>query len=320
MTASSLPAPAPRRGGAAVRGLLPLLALLAAAPVAAGDPPPAACGNPAFVGLASRAEIDVHGALRVRVTLTDAPRAMLTALPVAFADGVVVAGAVPAREPVNLACGVETAWSAPVADGAAVHWTLLPWPPIPPALAEVAADEAWRRYAERPPPGRFPWADVELVRAAPEDARPAAEDAPLGADPPQAQRDTADTSPDEDHPLLDDGVTWREVADLAGLGYLARARVGARLRFDLRYHPGAAGAGRAWAVCLLDGRQVAPFAGRPAVAATLVAGRAWAVAGEVTIPAPGWHRLTCLLLPDAGAATGGGAPRPLLSAFVWGDP
>lgn len=335
MTASQLPAPAPRRGGAAVRGVLPLLAVLAAAPVAVAQPAPVACGNPAFVGLASHAEVDDAGGLRVHLTLTDAPIAPLTALMVAFVDGVGVAaettasgaGVPAAAHPVILACDAEAVWSVRLpATEAAIHWTLLPWPPVPPALAGLDADAAWQRYADRPPPGRFPWADVERVRAPSEGGWPAAVDPPT-VDARGAEEATAIAGPAaQDGPthdggaLHDDGITWRPGPDLAGLDYLARASVGARLRFDLRFHPSVVSAGRALAACLLDDRQVAPFAGHPTVTADFVAGRAWAIAGEVTVPAPGWHRLTCLLLPDGDAAANGTAPRPLLSAFVWGDP
>lgn len=344
-----LPPPAPPRGGApapagrtAARPLLRALAVAALAAsglVAASGPGGAAaeaCGHPGFIGLASHADVGEDGVLRVRWTLTDAPVVPLTALPVAFADGRRVAAAVEptgdpdaaaAPLPVTLACGEEVAWSVPVPPGAIVHWTLLPWPPVPPALAALDAEGAWRTYAERPPPGRFPWTDVAWVPgAADASPRDAGGLPPFEAGPgegpavPPPTRPAGDAEVGTAGTLLDDGVLWHPGPARAGGGYLARGAVGERRRFDLRYQPGTAGAGRAWAVCLLDGRQIAPFDGRAVVAAHLVADRAWVIEGDVVVPGPGWHRLTCLLLGEPGEHPGATAPRPLLSAFVWGDP
>jgi hypothetical protein len=285
--------------------------LVATLPGVAGASPP--CGQPGLIGLASTVELTRAGDLVASLTLTDAAVASLSVLPRVFVDGVVV----DAGGPLVLACGREVAWTLPAeAIGPverAIHWTVLPWPPVAPAVAALAADEALARYVDRAPPGLYPWSDVALLRP------PGAAPWPIEghANEPGA-RDPAVAVPPSG--LVDDAAEWLLGGDEGGLARLARAPVGATQRFVLRYLPGELGGGPLVATCLLDDRQVAAFGGRPFVRLEAVAGRPVALDGVVVVPGPGWHRLQCLLLPDDDGERPITWPRPLIAAYLWGDP
>jgi len=267
--------------------------------------PSEACGRPGFIGLASTATLAPGGRLRLHLTLTDAPIDPLPVLPAVFADGVLLE----TGGPIALSCGAAHDWETEAAftlATRAVHWALLPWPPVPPALLALGPDEAAARYATRLPPGLGPWSDVALLR--PEGALPRPR--PVVA----AARDDR-AGPME---LVDDAVTWW--GDQDERARLARAATGATLRFRLSYLAGPRGAGPVVATCLLDGRQIAAFAGAPTHDAVSIAGRLLELVGEVTVPGPGWHRLQCLLLPDDPGERPSTWPRPLQAAYLWGDP
>ena len=307
-----VPAPAPRRRGgvprAAARPRHALTALLIAALVvlaggAQAAPPADGCGRPDRIGLASRAELTAAGALRLALTVTDAPIDPLTVRPLVFVDGRLRFDAGPLRLP----CRVELGWTTPPTGVAhAVHWTLFPWPMVPPTLAALTPDEALLRYAGREPPGLYPWADVELLR--PAGAGPAAGTAPVRgrAAPPGA--------------LVDDRVEVLAPDGAPLDARLVRAPAGRLLAFRLRFLAGEFGAGSALATCLLDERQLEAFDGRPWRAATVAAGHLLEIDGAVVVPGPGWHRLHCLLLPDAPGERPRTLPRPLLAVYLWGDP
>ena len=253
------------------------------------------------------------GDLVASLTLTDAAVASLSVLPRVFVDGL----AVDAGGPLALPCGEEVAWSVPAGRIGrvehAVHWTGVPWPPVAPAVAALDADEALVRYADRSPPGLYPWSDVELLR-------------PPGATP--WRRASSAGGPDADGPetsdppsdLVDDAVEWVTLGEPGRPVRLARAPVGATQRFVLRYLPGQRGGGPMAATCLLDDRQVPAFDGRPFVLVEAVAGRLVALEAAVVVPGPGWHRLQCLLLPDDRGERPITWPRPLMAAYLWGDP
>jgi len=305
-------ASAPRRALAPRWSTIAMAAWRAAvlvAPLTAGawaSPPP--CGQPGFVGLASSARLTGAGDLRAVLLLTDAPVASLTVLPRVFVDG----RSVDAGGPLRLVCGEEVAWSVPAERLGrarhAIHWTVLPWPPVAPAVAALDAEAALARYAERAPPGLFPWSGVEVLR-------------PPAATPWRAPADAdAAASSDRRGGLTDDAVTWLAGGDPERHPRLVRAPVGAARRFVLRYLPGERGAGRLLATCLLDDAQVAAFDGRPFAFVEALAGRPVVLEGAVVVPATGWHRLHCLLLPDAEGEPPLAWPRPLLAAYLWGDP
>lgn len=264
-----------------------------------------ACGRPGFIGLASSVTLAPDGGLRLHLTLTDAPIDPLPVLPAVFADGVLLE----TGGPIALSCGAGEDWEAEAAftlAAHAVHWTLLPWPPVPPALLALGPEEAAARYATRLPPGLGPWSDVALLR--PEGAPPRPRPAMAAA-----RDDGAATAQ-----LVDDAVTWW--GDDDERARLARAATGTTLRFRLSYLAGRRGAGPVVATCLLDGRQIAAFAGAPTHDAVATAGRLLELVGEVTVPGPGWHRLQCLLLPDDPGERPSTWPRPLQAAYLWGDP
>ena len=283
----------------------------ALAGIASASPPP--CGQPGFIGLARSSELTSAGDLVATLTLTDAAVASLSVLPRVFVDGLAVA----AGGPLALPCGEEVTWSVSGEQlgrvDHAVHWTVLPWPPIAPAVAALDADEALARYRHRAPPGLFPWSDVETLR-------------PPGATPwPRATWTSApgtlapevSGTPTE---LVDDAVEWVVAGDDGSHERLARAPVGATQRFVLRYLPGRRGGGPLAATCLLDDRQVPAFDGLPFVLVEAVAGRLVALEGVVVVPGPGWHRLQCLMLPGDEGERPITWPRPLLAAYLWGDP
>jgi hypothetical protein len=285
--------------------------LVAALPGVAGASPP--CGQPGLIGLASTAELTSAGDLVASLTLTDAAVTSLSVLPRVFVDGL----AVDAGGPLALSCGENVAWSVPASRIGrvehAVHWTVLPWPPVAPAVAALDADEALARYGDRSPPGLYPWSDVELLR-------------PPGATPWRRVGDA--NGPDAAEPaasgpppaLVDDAAEWVVGGDDGRPVRLARAPVGATQRFVLRYLPGDRGGGPLIATCLLDDRQVPAFDGRPFVLVEALAGRLVALEGAVVVPGPGWHRLQCLLLPDDEGERPIAWPRPLVAAYLWGDP
>ncbi|MBW6457483.1 MAG: hypothetical protein K0A98_16495, partial [Trueperaceae bacterium] len=230
------------------------------------------CGQPGLIGLVSAAELTDAGHLVATLTLTDAAVASLSVRPLVFVDGL----AVDAGGPLVLACGQQAAWSVPAEVIGpvehAIHWTVLPWPPVAPAVAALDADEALARYADRAPPGLHPWSDVELLR-------------PSGATPwPRATNGSGPTADGAPADLLDDAAEWLVEGDERRLAHLARAPVGATRRFVLRYLPGDRGGGPLVATCLLDDRQVPAFDGRPFVLVEAEAGRPVAIEGAVVVP------------------------------------
>lgn len=286
--------------------------LIAALPLVAwGSAAP--CGHPGVIGLASTAELTSAGELVAALTLTDAPVAAVSVLPLVFADGrLVEAGA-----PLRLACGEEVRWSVPperlgrVAH--AVHWTALPWPPIAPAVAALDADAALLRFGDRALPGLYPWRDAETLR--PPGATPWPRE--VGAEPSR----WGEPDPSGDPPaLVDDAVEWWVEDGGVARARLARGATGSRMRFVLRYLPGERGGGPLVVTCLLDGDQIDAFDGRPFVLAEAAAGRLLVLEGELVVPGPGWRRLHCLLLPDDAGERPVSWPRPLLAAYLWGDP
>jgi hypothetical protein len=293
---------------AAWRALI-LVALLPAVALASAT----TCGQSGVIGLASTAELTNAGELVATLTLTDAPVAALSVLPLVFADGLrVEAGA-----PLRLACGEEVGWSVPpdrlgrVAH--AVHWTVVPWPPIAPAVAALDVDGALLRFGDRALPGLYPWRDVETLR--PPGAAPWPRQ--VRADPEWAdQPDRPGLPPD----LMDDAVEWWVEDGGERRPRLARATEGSAQRFVLHYLPGDHGGGPLVVTCLLDGDQIDAFDGRPFVLVEAVAGRLLALEGGLVVPGPGWHRLHCLLLPDDAGERPATWPRPLLAAYLWGDP
>jgi hypothetical protein len=303
-------APAPRWSTTALAAWRAVV-LVAALPGVAGASPP--CGQPGLIGLASTAEVTAAGDLVASLTLTDAAVASLSVLPLVFVDGLVV----DAGGPLALSCGEEVAWSVPAGRIGrvehAVHWTVLPWPPVAPAVAALDADEALARYVDRSPPGLYPWSDVALLR--PPGATPWRRAASAGG--------TGAGGPDASNPPsgpVDDAVEWVVRGENGRPVRLVRAPVGATQRFMLRYLPSQRGGGPMVATCLLDDRQVLAFDGRPIVHVEAETGRLVALEGTVVVPGPGWHRLQCLLLPDDHGERPLAWPRPLVAAYLWGDP
>jgi hypothetical protein len=271
------------------------------------------CGQPGVIGLASTAELTGSGELVATLTLTDAPVAAVSVRPLVFADGVLVESGAPLR----LACGEEVGWSVPAERlgrvAHAVHWTVLAWPPIAPAVAALDADAAIVRFGERALPGLYPWRDVETLR--PPGAAPWPREvraAPAWVDEPER----AGVPPD----LVDDAVEWWVEDGGERRPRLARAAAGSAQRFVLQYLPGEHGGGPLVVTCLLDRDQIDAFDGRPFVLVEAVAGRLLVLEGEIVVPGPGWHRLHCLLLPDDAGERPATWPRPLLAAYLWGEP
>jgi hypothetical protein len=299
-----------RRGGASAppcRRLAAgwLAATIGAAAVFGGEAaaaPPDRCGRPGLVGLGSHAELSAAGALSLSLTLTDGPIDPLPVRALVFVDGVLRAGG----PDLELPCGREIAWSTPPTGALhALHWTLMPWPAVPPALAALAPDEASIRFGDRGPPGLYPWADVELLR-------------PLGASP-AGRSDPVTLRPAPAGELSDDRVDVLGTDGAPLAERMVRVAVRQPIGFRLRYLAGELGGGALIATCLLDGRQLDAFAGRPFVAGIAAVGYLLEIDGEVEVPEPGWHRLHCLLLPDVPGERPATWPRPLLSVYLWGD-
>ena len=174
-------------------------------------------------------------------------------------------------------------------------------------------DAALARFSDRALPGLYPWRDVETLR--PPGATPWPRQ--VRADPARADEpERPGPQPD----LVDDAVEWWAEGVGERRPRLARAAVGATQRFVLHYLPGERGGGPLVATCLLDGDQIDAFDGQPFVLVEAVAGRLLALEGEIVVPGPGWHRLHCLLLPDDAGERPSTWPRPLLAAYLWGDP
>jgi hypothetical protein len=243
------------------------------------------------------------GALTLALTLTDGPLDPLPVRPLVFVDGVLRAD----DGVLELPCGREVVWSTPPTGARhAVHWTVMPWPPVPPALAALTprrgADALRRsRAAGAVPVGRRGAAAAGGGGAPPPTPIPSRP----GRRRPGRRATTASTC---------SGPTATP-SPRAGSG----AR-GAAVGFRLRYLAGELGAGPLLATCLLDGRQLDAFAGRAVVAATAAAGHLLEIDGVVVVPGPGWHRLHCLLLPDVAGERPATWPRPLLAAYLWGEP
>jgi len=298
-------APSPRWSTTMLAAWRAVVLVAALAGVAGASAP---CGQPGLIGLARTVELTSAGDLVASLTLTDAAVPSLSVLPQVFVDGLAVA----AGGPLALACGEEVRWSVPAGRIGrvehAVHWTVLPWPPVAPTVAALDADEALARYGDRSPPGLYPWSDVVLLR-------------PPGARPwPRASSATGPEAGGPPTDLVDDAVEWVVGGGERRHARLSRGPVGATQRFVLRYLPGQLGGGPLVATCLLDDRQVPAFDGRPFVLVDAAAGRLVALEGDVVVPGPGWHRLHCLLLSDDPGERPTAWPRPLVAAYLWGDP
>lgn len=311
---SSPPTPALRRRGAAWWAAL-LLAGAAvaqpastpasprpAAPAPVADAAPEPCGEASGFGVLQEGAVAPDGRLALRWTLLVAPRPTARVRPLVFVDGRLAAD----LGPIELACATPMDRTVPdLRARRTVHWLLHGWPPVPDELAALDFPGAVAAYAARQPPGVFAPADVGWHRVA---GAP-----PLG-------RDAAPVRPvPADDPLAEDEVAVRGagiVAEGAG-GRLVRAAVGDRVPVRVAYtSPDAADA---VVTCLLDGAQVDAFDGAPWRAVRLEPGRRLVVDGSVPVPAPGWHRLHCLLLPDDATRAPFEVPRPLLALYLWGD-
>jgi hypothetical protein len=310
-TLAPLPAPRrrevgqglPRRRRGAIRAGAVAATLLALGPGWSAEPPPVGCGRPGAIGIASHASLDDAGVLRLALTLTDGPMDPLVVRPLVFVDGVLL----PASGPIEMPCRGEVVWSsAATAARHAVHWTVVPWDRLPPALARMTAAEAQAHYTRGSPPGLYPWADVELLR-------------PAGAEPgprPAAVVGRTWNGPD----LVDDRVDGIGPDGAAVATRLLPVAVGRPVAFRLRYLAGTLGAGPIAATCLLDERQIDAFAGSPLRHAVVEAGQLIEIDGTVVVPGPGWHRLHCHLLPDPPGERPITWPRPLLALYLWGEP
>lgn len=267
------------------------------------EPPSAGCGRPGAIGIASHAHLDEAGVLTLALTLTDGPMDPLSVRPLVFSDGLLL----PATAPIDLPCRTEVAWTtAPTGARHAVHWTVVPWEPLPPAIARMTASEARARYARQAPPGLYPWADVELLR-------------PAGAEPgprPDVLLGRTWDGPDP----VDDRVDGIDSDGVAVAARLLQVEVGRPTSFRVRYLAGTLGAGPLTVTCLLGERQVAAFDGAPVRHALVEAGELLEVDGTVEVPGPGWHRLHCHLLPEPPGERPITWPRPLLALYLWGEP
>ncbi|MDF1523006.1 MAG: hypothetical protein P1P87_09335 [Trueperaceae bacterium] len=303
---------APRRGDGprcgARRAALVALALAGAwaTAQAPADAAPVACGDLAGVGLLADGGLRPDGTLAATWTLIAAPTGTLVQRPLVFVDGRLVADLGPVAFPCGQPVALELRDLAPAH---AVHWVLHGWPPVPSDLMPLGFDEARAAYAGRFPPGTFALADVGFAR--PAGGLPAS-GAPVRTRPmpPGALVDDRVEVPAED--LDPSGVDGAGGADR-----WVRAPVGADLPIRIVYE--APDDAAVLATCLLDGEQVAAFDGAVVRPAHLSAGGLLEVDGRVRVAAPGWHRLHCLLLPDAADGGADHPPRPLLALYLWGE-
>jgi hypothetical protein len=303
---------APRRGdglpGVARRTAVLALAVAGAWATAQGpvDAAPVPCGDLAGIGFLTDGGLRPDGTLTATWTLIASPIGTLVQRPLVFVDGRLVADLGPVAFPCGQPVALELRDLAPAH---AVHWLLHGWPPVPSDLAPLGFEEARAAYAGRFPPGTFALADVGFAR--PTGGRPAAgalvRTRPL---PPGALvDDRVEVPPGALDPSGVDGA--------GGADRWVRARVGAELPIRIVYE--APDDAAVLATCLLDGGQVAAFDGAVVRPVHLSAGGLLEVDGRVRVPAPGWHRLHCLLLPDAAEGGADHPPRPLLALYVWGD-
>jgi hypothetical protein len=289
-------------------GVLTLAVLVApwalgqGAPGAAANAAPAKCG--ALDGIGFVAECGLVGDdLRATWTLVAAPVEAPVLRPLVFVDGVLRTD----FGPVAFPCERPVSVDAPdLGARDAVHWLLHGWPPVPSALTALGFDEARLAYAARLPPGTFALADVGFDR--PAGGRPRATEATASGAAGALVEDRVEVP---GYALPEDGGDGRGGADR-----LVRAPVGALLPIRIVY--AASDAARVLATCLLDGTQVPAFAGAPTLAARLEPGGLLELDGAVRVPAPGWHRLHCLLLPDPADPATPAPPRPLSALYVWG--
>lgn len=274
-----------------------------AAPTAPTAPPPPRCGDLPGFGIVQRGALAPDGRLELAWTLFAAPRTEVRMRPLVFVDGRLTAD----LGPVDLACATPTARRvAGLAPRSAVHWLLHGWPPVPTELAALGYVEAVAAFAERQPPGVFAPADVGWHRV------PGAPALAAGGARVRPGSRAGDA-------LVEDQVAVRGAGFRPGGagGRLVRAPVGERVPIRATYV--APDAADALLTCLLDGVQVDAFDGAPWRAVRLEPGALLVVDGSVPVPAPGWHRLHCLLLPDGAAPDPDEPPRPLLALYLWGD-
>lgn len=294
----------------ATRGALVLVAALSAFVVGQGDAAspmsPTACGEEPGFGVVARSTFTEPGRLALSWTLFAAPVPALLARPLVFVDGRLAVDLGPTR----LVCDRETRreLTGLDPDASSVHALLHGWPPVPSDLQGMSFDEARRAYADVWPPGTYAMADVEWWR-------------PSAVPAPEASR--VDASPAPPGALIEDRVdAWPEASDrprrFAPAGpRLVRAPVGTEVPIRLTY--ASFEAGLVLATCLLDGVQVPAFDGEVARRARLVPDGVLEMEGSVRVPAAGWHRLHCLLLPDDPEPTPFVPPRPLAALYVYGD-
>lgn len=284
------------------------LALLVAFTAAFAEPEP--CAPYDGFGFSTIAIPRPDGGIDLEWRLLAAPIYPLPLQPALFLDAV----AVDAGKPVELDCQeaftlhVDAARLAAVRH--AIHVTVLPHPTIPRSLLAQDPAAALAAYARALPPGIEPWADVELH-------------APAGALPwPLDRRPRDPTAPVvwptrfPDGSLVPDGVSFGDFASRR----IARARVGETIPFDVTFDPSAATAGSVAITCLLDGRQIPAFDGSSVALRMLHHGEALFLPGRLRVERQGWQRLQCLMLSDEAAIGPYVWPRPLLAAYVWGDP
>jgi hypothetical protein len=307
------PVPSAPRRGDGLRGAARRAAVVAVTTVLAwataqapGDAASFACGDLAGVGLLADGGLRPDGTLAATWTLIAAPTSPLVQRPLVFADGRLVADLGPVAFPCGQPVALELRDLAPEH---AVHWLLHGWPPVPSDLARLGFEEARAAYAGRFPPGTFAIADVGFAR--PAGGRPST-GAPVRTRPmpPGALvDDRVEVPPEALDPSGIDGA--------GGADRWVRAPVGADLPIRIVYE--APDDAEVLATCLLDGVQVAAFGGAAARPARLSAGGLLEVDGRVRVPDPGWHRLHCLLLPDAAEGGADHPPRPLQALYVWGE-
>lgn len=286
------------------------LAILAAVVTAFAESEP--CPPYDGFGFATIALPRPDGGVDLEWRLLAAPIYPLPLQPALFFDGV----ASDAGGPIELDCQEAFTFRVDAAQVAAVrhaiHATVLPHPTIPRALAALDPEVARAAYAQALPPGVEPWADVEWF------APPGALPWPLDRSEPPRDPDTPVVWPTRyaDGSLVPDAVSF----DGRAVERIARGRIGEEIAFDVTFDPSRSTAGSVAVTCLLDGRQIPAFDGAPYALRLLRHGEALFLPGRVTIAREGWQRLQCLMLSDQAAIGPYVWPRPLLAAYVWGDP
>jgi hypothetical protein len=299
----------------------PALALLLAAFAGAHTPSDTAhhtCGRSDGIGAFYDAHIGADTTFTLTLNLTDSPHAPLALQPLLFVDGVLQVGE--DATAITLPCGEAQTWRHPLAHAhTIVHWSLAPLPWIDPLLAGLDLEHVWRTFAEQPLPQREGWVSVNPIRMRDAPTAPITRQQPLWGFPPIATATRYGGHAD----VWEDGIVWiadgtQPVVNVTAEGTLARAKVGGQQPFMVRFLPGRLGAGAVALTCLLNGIQIPAFEGALLAPAVARAGEAVRWLGSVTVASPGWQRLHCYLLPEV--TSGEAWPRPLMAAYLWGDP